>query len=97
MRPKILRLVILLALLAGPTACGAKPEPTTAATTPEAEPTAVPTEAAPDPTATAVVPTTRPGAYSQERLIEDARQLAEIIEDNHPDPYIRGWQDCFPP
>ena len=28
MRPKILRLVILLALLTGPAACGAKPEPT---------------------------------------------------------------------
>jgi hypothetical protein len=102
MRPKILGLVILLALLAGPAACGAKPEPTmpaiaiepatpsTAATTPEAEPAAAPTEAAPDPTATALVPTTRPGAFSQEELIEDARQLVEIIESNHPDPYIRG-------
>ena len=38
----------------------------------------------------AVVPTTRPGAFGQEHLIEDARQLAEIIETTHPDPYIRG-------
>jgi hypothetical protein len=38
----------------------------------------------------AVVPTTRPGAFSQEQLVEDARQLAEIIENAHPDPYIRG-------
>ncbi len=38
----------------------------------------------------AIVPTTRPGAFSQEQLIEDARQLADIIEDTHPDPYIRG-------
>ena len=28
--------------------------------------------------------------YSQEELIEDARQLAEIIESTHPDPYING-------
>ncbi|MGD8814884.1 MAG: hypothetical protein PVI78_10475, partial [Anaerolineales bacterium] len=37
-----------------------------------------------------IVPTAAPGIYSQELLIEDARQLAEIIEQNHPDPYIRG-------
>ncbi|HEY71580.1 MAG TPA: hypothetical protein G4O08_13470 [Anaerolineae bacterium] len=35
-------------------------------------------------------PTTRPGYYSREQLIEDARQLATILEDTHPDPYIRG-------
>jgi len=28
--------------------------------------------------------------YSREELIEDARQLAAIIEDNHPDPYFQG-------
>jgi len=102
MRPKILRLVVLLTLLTGPAACGTKPEPTmpaiaaepatgsTAASTPEAEPTAAPTEAAPDPTATTVVPTTQPGAISQERLIEGVWQLVDIIESTHPDPYIRG-------
>jgi hypothetical protein len=102
MRPKILMLVMVLALLTGPAACGAKPEPTTpaiatesatsstAATTPEVEATAAPTEVAPNPAAAAVVPTTRPGAYSQEQLIADARQLAEIIENAHPDPYVRG-------
>jgi hypothetical protein len=53
--------------------------PVAEATTPKAETIA-----------TAVAPTTRPGAYSQEQLIEDARQLAEFIENTHPDPYIRG-------
>ena len=28
------------------------------------------------------------GAYSQDQLIEDARQLAKIIEDTHPDPFV---------
>ena len=37
-----------------------------------------------------LAPTARPGAFSQQQLIEDARQLAEIIENTHPDPYIRG-------
>ena len=68
MKLKALGLVILLALLTGPAACQAEP----------------------DPTATAVVPTTRPGVFSREQLIEDAQQLAEIIENTHPDPYIRG-------
>ena len=91
MRPKILRLVVFLALLTGLAACGAKREPTVselatdpatpfaAATTPEAESTA-----------TAVIATTQPGVFTREQLIEDARQLAQIIEDAHPDPYIRG-------
>jgi hypothetical protein len=107
MRSRILRLVILLALLTGPAACGSQPEPTrpaiatevaagsTAVTTPEPTSTAAPilvppTEAVPDPTATVVTRTTRPGAFSREELIEDARQLAEILESAHPDPYIRG-------
>ncbi|MGD2148931.1 MAG: hypothetical protein PVH41_19720 [Anaerolineae bacterium] len=102
MRLRAVNLLVLLAILLGIAACGEKPVPTrtviatmqatpsTAAATPEAEPTAAPTEAVPTPTATAVVPMTRPEAYSQEQLIEDARQLAEIIENAHPDPYIRG-------
>jgi hypothetical protein len=28
--------------------------------------------------------------FSQEELIQDARQLADILENTHPDPYIRG-------
>ena len=28
--------------------------------------------------------------YSREELIEDARQLLAILEDNHPDPYFHG-------
>ncbi len=55
---------------------GVRPDPTTA-----------PTETAPAPVAT---DPTRPGYYSGEALIADARQLANIIEDTHPDPYIRG-------
>jgi hypothetical protein len=35
-------------------------------------------------------PTTRPGAFRREQLIADARQLAEILESTHPDPYING-------
>ena len=53
-------------------------------------PVPVETETTPNPTATTVVQRTHPGAYTQEQLIEDARQLAEIIENTHPDPYIRG-------
>jgi CubicO group peptidase (beta-lactamase class C family) len=35
-------------------------------------------------------PTTRPGYFSREQLIGDARQLAEAIESAHPEPYING-------
>jgi hypothetical protein len=74
------------------------------ATTVEQEPSAPPTEATPEPTLRAE-PTrlsssqaqdeaanasTRLRYYSQEELIEDARQIADIIESAHPDPYIRG-------
>jgi hypothetical protein len=59
--------------------------------TPEPTSTKVPTPAATTPAPTvAPVPTTRPGFFSREQLIEDARQLADIIEGAHPDPYIRG-------
>jgi len=69
---KIFNLVILLTLLTGLAACGAQPEPTTA-----------PTEVAADPTATAVVPTTQPGTFSQEQLIEDLWQLVDIIDSTY--------------
>jgi hypothetical protein len=55
-----------------------------------ATPVTASTKTGAEPTTTAVVLATRPGAFSQEQLIEDARQLAEIIESTHPDPYIRG-------
>jgi hypothetical protein len=71
---------------APPTATPTAPSTATAVAT-EPEPSATPTEAAPQPTAT---PTTRPGYFSREQLIEDARQLAEAIESAHPDPYING-------
>ena len=32
----------------------------------------------------------RRGAFSRAQLIEDTRQLAEILESAHPDPYING-------
>ena len=54
---------------------------------PTPTPTAAPTDPPPEPTAT---DPTRPGYYSRQALIADARQLARIIESTHPDPYIRG-------
>ena len=33
---------------------------------------------------------TKPGALPRQQLIEDARELAAIIEDTHPDPYSGG-------
>ena len=38
----------------------------------------------------ATSPTTTPGNLSWEALIEDVRQLAGMIENTHPDPYILG-------
>jgi len=35
-------------------------------------------------------PTTKFGAFSRDELIADARQLAEILESTHPDPYLNG-------
>jgi hypothetical protein len=32
----------------------------------------------------------KPGAFSRQQLMEDARELARIIEDTHPDPYAAG-------
>ena len=58
----------------------------------EPEPSATPTEAVPQPTA---APTTRPGYFSRDALIADARQLADIIESTHPDPYINGGRVAF--
>jgi hypothetical protein len=68
-----------------PVPATASPTVTVAATIPE--PSATPTEALPQPTAT---PTTRPGYFSREQLIEDARQLADSLESAHPDPYSHG-------
>ena len=34
--------------------------------------------------------TPKPGAFSREQLIADTRQLADILESAHPDPYING-------
>jgi hypothetical protein len=68
-----------------PTATPAPPTAPPVAT--ELEPSATPTEIPPLPSA---VPTTRPGYLSRDQLIEDARQLAHILESTHPDPYIRG-------
>jgi hypothetical protein len=35
-------------------------------------------------------PATKPGAFTRQELIEDARQLADRIESTHPDPYSAG-------
>jgi len=71
------------------TAAGQHPTtaPTATVTATKPEPSATPTEVAPAPSAT---PSTKPGYFSRDALIEDARQLAHIIENTHPDPYIRG-------
>jgi hypothetical protein len=49
-------------------------------------PSTTPTEIRLTPSTT---PSTKPGNFSREQLIEDARQLADDIESAHPDPYIR--------
>jgi hypothetical protein len=86
-------LLVLLSILPGITACGEKPTPVrtvivTAVAT--EQPTAAPIEVTPETTVTSSTPATRPGCFSREQLIEDARQLAHILESTHPDPYIRG-------
>ncbi|MGD8791311.1 MAG: serine hydrolase [Anaerolineae bacterium] len=71
-----------------PTAVAALPTvPPVSSVGTEAEPSATPTESSPVPNA---APTTRPGYFSRDELMEDARQLAEAIESAHPDPYING-------
>ena len=71
------------------TAAGQHPTtaPTATVTATKPEPSATPTEVAPAPSAT---PSTKPGYFSRDALIEDARQLAHVIESTHPDPYIHG-------
>jgi hypothetical protein len=95
-------LFVLLSILPGITACGEKPAPVktvivTKQAAPEIvtvvvtkQPTAVPIKTTSQPTATTAAPATRPGCFSRDELIEDARQLADILENTHPDPYIRG-------
>jgi hypothetical protein len=68
-----------------PTALSALP--TVPSVAPTAEPRATPTEISLVPSA---APTTRPGYFSRDALIADARQLADILESAHPNPYING-------
>ena len=35
-------------------------------------------------------PATKPGAFIRQQLIEDTRELADILESTHPDPYSAG-------
>jgi CubicO group peptidase (beta-lactamase class C family) len=63
------------------------PLPTVPSVATKAELSATPTETPPVPGA---APTTRPGHFGRDQLIEDARQLAEAFESAHPDPYING-------
>jgi hypothetical protein len=70
-------LLVLLSILPGITAC-------------EEKPTAAPIEVTAKTTVTPSTPATRPGCFSRDELIHDARQLAHILESTHPDPYIRG-------
>jgi hypothetical protein len=102
-RLRTFALIVWLSILSGVTACGEEPIPieTVIATRQQAAPvtltlvaaeelTAAPIEVTPDTTELSSTPATRPGYFSRERLIEDARQLADILESTHPDPYIRG-------
>ena len=77
MKLRTFNLFVLLILFLGIVACGDKPVPAQ-------------TIDSPKPTSSEVTPKTKPGVFSQEQLIEDAQQLAAIIENTHPDPYIRG-------
>jgi hypothetical protein len=63
------------------------PPPAAEAPTSTSEPTAAPSETISEPND---APSTRAGYFSREELIKDARQLAQILESAHPDPYIRG-------
>jgi hypothetical protein len=102
MKLRAFTLLVLLSILPGITACGEKPTPvktvivtrqaapvlvTVVAT---AQPTATPIEVIPETTVPLCTPATRPGCFSRDELIQDARQLAHILESTHPDPYIRG-------
>ena len=49
-----------------------------------------PAPATPDSPDRASAPTTKSGAFTRQQLLEDARELARIIEDTHPDPYTAG-------
>ena len=77
MKLRVVMLLVLLSMMPWISACGELLLPTA-------------TSIAPDPSATAITPTNRPAIFSQQQLVEDARQLAQIIEHTHPDPYQRG-------
>jgi len=94
-------LFVLLSVLIGITACREERSPSklavltkqapsakSAVVTDQATTTLVKTSL--QPTEIIATPTKQPGYFSREYLIEDARQLAEILESTHPDPYIRG-------
>lgn len=49
-----------------------------------------PAPATPDSPDRASAPKTKSGAFTRQQLLEDARELARIIEDTHPDPYTAG-------
>lgn len=42
------------------------------------------------PPVTSPASATKPGAFPRQQLVEDARELADIIESTHPDPYSGG-------
>lgn len=101
MRNRLTTTLILIMILSGLTSCRENrasveellPTNTLSPTGTQILPTRIPgTTIAPTPT------TTKPPDYipledrifSQDELIEDARQLAQIIEATHPDPYSRG-------
>jgi PBP1b-binding outer membrane lipoprotein LpoB len=93
-RKLILSVLALTLVLTGCGKSAALPTSTSVAqtVTPTAvdQPVATPPKSAPQPTATTSAMHTKPGYFSREQLIEDARQLAHFLETAHIDPYTRG-------
>jgi hypothetical protein len=93
MKLRAFALVATLSILLGLTTCEENPAPVTTvlvtviATEKSA---AVPNTLIPETTVTSTTPATCPGCFSRDALIEDFRQLADILKNTHPDPYIRG-------
>jgi hypothetical protein len=93
MKLRVITLIVTLSILLEITACDKMPTPaeTVILTVVATELlTATPLEVTPETTATSSTPATCSGCFSRDALIEDIRELADILESTHPDPYIRG-------
>lgn len=99
MKIKLLDLLSLMTLLLVTAGCDQEWTPTSTAIVSRLNPTITPSlGVTQNPSATptdilltpSTTPSTKPGNFSREQLIQDARQLADDIESAHPDPYILG-------